>query len=209
MTQFSSISIRTVVVSLALVMAAGSLCAASAAGRARAERFTLKAPEEIEGVPCAAGYLWRFPDGRLHRCTIDRDAIVRGAPLPKGSAVAFNEDGRHAYVFLPKTTTIEGYACKGSGHNFMTTFHDNGRLKLCWMEEDREVQGVPCAGFSFWSDVFGRNPSGVYLYPDGRLAECRVTRDTTVGGRAYKQNERIYLDASGQPIGNPRTKPVK
>jgi hypothetical protein len=209
MTQISPISIRTVIASVALVMVAGALSSACAAGRFRAERFTLKSPEEIEGVPCGAGYIWRFPDGRLHRCTLDHDAIVRNAPLPKGAAVAFNEDGSHAYVFLPKTTTIEGYACKGSGHNFMTTFHDNGRLKLCWMEENRDVQGIPCAGFSVWSDVLSGNPSGVYFHPDGRLAECRVTRDVKVGGRAYTQNERIYLDASGQPTGNPRAKPAK
>jgi hypothetical protein len=191
---------------LALLMTAGVLTSASAAGRFRAERFRLKTPEEIEGVPCDAGYLWRFADGRLHRCTIDRDAIVRGAPLPKGSAVAFNEDGSHAYVFLPKTTTIEGYACKGSGHNFMTTFHEGGRLKLCWLEDDRDVQGIPCAGFSILADVLGGNPSGVYFHPDGALAECRVTRDITIGGRAYRRNDRIFLDPAGKPIESPRKK---
>ncbi len=206
MTTFQSASLRTVLISVALVIAAGAVASAWASSPARAQRFSLKTPEEIEGVPCAAGYLWRFPDGRLHRCTIDRDAVVRGAALPKGAAVAFNEDGNHAYVFLPRTTTIEGYTCKGSGHNFMTTFHPDGRLKLCWMEEDRDVQGVPCAGFSIWSDVFGGNPSGVYLHPDGTLAECRVTRDIDVGGRRYRKNDRIFLDEAGHPVDSPHGK---
>lgn len=207
MTTFHTATLRIVLISLALVMAAGAVAAAWASSPpARAQRFMLKTPEAIEGVPCAAGYLWRFPDGRLHRCTLDRDAVVRGASLPRGSAVAFNEDGNHAYVFLPRTTTIEGYECKGSGHNFMTTFHPDGRLKLCWLEEDRDVQGIPCAGFSVWSDVFGKNPSGVYLHPDGKLAECRVTRDIEIGGRHYAKNDRIFLDEAGQPIENPRKK---
>ena len=173
-----------------------------------AERFTLKTPEVIEEVPCAAGYMWRCVDGRLRRCTLERDAVVRGAALPKGSTVAFNPDGSHHFVFLPRTTTIEGFECRGHGHDFMTTFHPDGRLKLCWMPEDREIQGIPCARFSIWADVFG-NSSGVYLHADGALAECRVSRDTTVGGTLFNRGSRIYLDPSGRPTANPHEKTGK
>lgn len=180
--------------------------AARAGEQPKPERSTLAQPSDIEGVPCAAGYIWRFPDGRLHRCTLGRDATVRGAALPAGSAVAFNADGGHSYVFLPKTTEIEGLSCRGLGHNFMTTFHPDGRLKLCWMPEDHEVQGVPCAGFSWWSDVFARNPSGVSLHPNGRLADCRLSRDVTIGGVPFTKGQRVHLDAEGNPA--PLTKPA-
>jgi hypothetical protein len=175
-------------------------CSAEAGPRPKAVRSTLKGPAEIEGVPCAAGYVWRFEDGTLSRCTLEQDATVRGARLPKGSTVAFNPDRSHAYVFLPRTTEIQGYLCRGSGHNFMTVFHPDGALKLCWMPDDREVQGIPCAGFSIWSDVFGGNPSGVHLHPGGQLAECRVTADVTVDGTLFKKGQRIRLDADRHPV---------
>jgi hypothetical protein len=167
--------------------------------RPKPERSRLQAPVEIEGVPCAPGYVWHYPGGRLHRCTLDRDASVRGATLPKGAAVAFEPDGSHAYVFLPRTTEIEGYSCRGSGHNFMTVFHPDGRLKLCWMPENREVQGIPCAGFSIWADVFSGNPSGVYLHPNGRLSDCRLSTDVTVDGRRFARGSRLFLDEEGHP----------
>lgn len=162
------------------------------------DHITLKAAEVIEDVPCAAGDMWRFTDsGRLHRCTTDRDAVVRNAPLPKGSTVAFNDDGSHRYVFLPKTTVIEGHACRGAGHNFMTGFHANGRLKLCWLPDDATIQGVTCAGFSFWSDAIRRNPSGVTFHPNGQLKSCRLAKDAQVDGATVRKGTRITLDADG------------
>ena len=101
------------------------------------------------------------------------------------------------------TTDIEGYQCRGHGHDFMTTFHPDGRLKLCWMPENRDIQGVPCAAFSFWADIFG-NPSGVYFHANGSLAECRLSRDVTVGGVRFRKNDRIVLDASRQPTAPAR-----
>lgn len=195
-------AVPVTVVTLALVWLTAPVVASP---RPRAVRSTLAEPTEVEGVPCAAGYLWRFEDGSLSRCTIDRDATVRGAALPKGATVAFNPDGSHAYVFLPRTTEIQGFQCRGSGHNFMTVFHPGGALKLCWMPEDREVQGIPCAGFSIWSDVFGRNPSGVYLHPNGKLADCRLSADVTIGGAFFKKGQRIRLDAEGHPTRATRT----
>jgi len=168
--------------------------------RPRPVRSKLRAPQEIEGIPCGPGYVWHFPDGRLHSCRLDRDATVRGADLPKGSTVAFRPDGTHAYVFLPRTTTIEGYECRGSGHNFMTVFHPDGRLKLCWMPKNRTVHGVPCAGFSVWADILTGNPSGVYLHPNGRLADCRLSADVTVDGKLFSRGKRIFLDEEGHPV---------
>ena len=155
---------------------------------------------EIEGVPCAAGSVWYHANGRLCRCTLSRDATVRGAPLPAGSSVAFNEDGAHDYVFLPRSTEVQGLTCRGSGHNFMTTFHPDGRLRLCWLEQDTVIQDVPCAAFSVWSDAVRRRVSGVHLHPNGRLAECRLSRTITQDGTRLERNTRIRLDESGHLV---------
>lgn len=150
---------------------------------AKAVRSKLAVSQRIEDVPCAPGYVWHWLDGRLHRCTLAEDALVRGARLPRGSAVAFDEAGRHAYVFLPRTTDIEGYACRGSGHQYMTVFHPDGRLKLCWLEKAQVIDGISCAAPSFWFDVIRRRSSGVSFNQDGTLQTCRATRAPVSGRR--------------------------
>lgn len=158
------------------------------------DHFTLNASQLIEGVPCGPGALWRFRDGaRLHRCTIDRDAVVRGLALPKGTSVTFNADGTHRSVFLPRTATIDGHACKGSAHNFMTGLYPDGKLQLCWLPEDAVIDGVPCAAFSFWSDVVRRNASGVYFHPNDQLSSCRLSKEYKQDGRRLAKGDRINL----------------
>ena len=112
--------------------------------------------------------------------------------------MAFNADGTSAFVFLPRTTMIEGYACRGSGHGFMTQFHENGALKLCWMPDNRVIRNVPCAGFSVWSDILRARPSGVYFHDNGQLSSCRLSTDVTIDGVTLKKDQRIELDAQGR-----------
>ncbi len=163
------------------------------------ERSSLTTAQLIEDVPCGPGRLWRFvDDGRLHRCTIERDATVRGVTLPKGTSVTFNADGSHRVVFLPHTFTIDGHACRGSADNFMTELYANGRLKTCWLPEDAVIQNVPCAAFSVWSDVVMRTASGVRFYENGTLASCRLSKTFAMGGTTLKKGSRIELDQAGR-----------
>jgi len=165
------------------------------------ERTPLKTAQVIEDVPCSAGDMWRFvSSGRLHRCTLDRDAVVRGAALPAGTSIAFNPDGSHRYAFLPRTSVIEGYRCRGSGHDYMTAFHPDGKLKLCWLPEDVVIQGIPCAGASFWSDAVLKRRSGVFFHPNGRLRECRLSQEVTRDGAQWHKNERVSLSDDGRLI---------
>jgi hypothetical protein len=186
-----------------LAVGAGVLAAGAAGAAAPPVRCLLTANVDIEGVPCAAGYAWRFPDGRLQRCTLARSARVRGAVLPARTIVVFAPNGSCAQVFLPETTMVEGHACRGGGHSYMTGFHPNGRLKLCWLDSEETIQGVPCARASFLGELFHRSPSGVELAADGRLVGCRASRDFSVNGSTYVKGERVGLDRSGRvrPVG--------
>lgn len=189
---------------LTFVLGLTALPAAADAPQRPSEEFDktqLTAAQTIEDVPCGPGLLWKFADtGTLHRCTLDRDATVRGAALPKGTVVAFHPDGTHQFAFLAHDTTIEGTACKGSGDGFMTTFHPNGRLKLCWLPQDAMVQGVPCASFTVWSDIVRRNQSGVLFHPNGQLAECRLSQAIKKDGQSLQKGEHIHLDQTGRAV---------
>jgi hypothetical protein len=188
------------VVAAVIVLGVACWASATAAERATSERFRLTRPTEIDGVPCAAGYVWRFADGRLAQCTLERAATVRNMRLPQGSVVAFKRDGANAFVFLPGPTAIEGHTCRGHGHDVQTVFHSNGRLALCWLEQDEMIQDVPCARTTFLGEVFGP-PSGVTFAADGMLTGCRLSRTLTDDGRVFAKGSRVGYapDGSLQP----------
>jgi hypothetical protein len=173
----------------------------SAAPRQKTVRSRLKTPTEIDGVPCAAGYAWRVAEtGRLHSCTLARDAAVHGAPLLRGAWVAFNPDGTISYVFLRKTTTIQGHRCRGQGHGWMTHFYPNGQLRLCWLSQDEMIQNAPCARATFSGEFFGRHYATSEFHENGALASCRAAKDVEIGGIRFKAGNRISLDPSGTPV---------
>ena len=151
-------------------------------------------------MPCAAGYVFREEgSGRLHQCRLDRDAIVRNADLKKGTTVALNPDGAIRYVFLPGTTMVGERSCRGGGHDWMTHFHPNGELRLCWLSRDEVVQGVPCARATFWGEVFGGKYATTEFHDNGSLASCVASAAADIGGRHYAAGDRVKLDPDGQP----------
>ena len=161
------------------------------------------APVELDGVPCAAGYVFRFEaTGRLSQCTLDRDAVVRNADLKKGTTVAFNPDGAIRYVFLPGTTMVGEHSCRGQGHGWMTHFHPNGELRLCWLSRDEVIQGVPCSRATFLGEFFGRKYATTEFHGNGALASCLASSATAVGGRSYAAGERVMLDPQGKPVSS-------
>jgi hypothetical protein len=157
-------------------------------------------PVEIDGVPCAAGYVLREEgSGRLHQCRLDRDAVVRNADLKKGTTVALNADGSIRYVFLPGTTMVGEHSCRGGGHDWMTHFHANGELRLCWLSRDEVIQGVPCARATFWGEFFGGKYATTEFHDNGALASCVASAAADIGRRHYAAGDRVKLDPNGKP----------
>ena len=156
---------------------------------------------EVDGVPCAAGYVFRSEaTGRLRQCTLARDAVVHNADLRKGTTVALNPDGTIRYAFLPGTTMVGEHSCRGQGHGWMTHFHPNGELKLCWLSRDEVIQGVPCSRATFFGEFFGRKYAITEFHENGALASCIASADTGVGGQRYEAGDRIKLDPAGKPV---------
>ena len=177
-----------------------------AAGQATEPRIVRSKPAaavEIDGIPCAAGYVFQEEaSGRLHQCKLDRDAVVHNADLRKGSTVALKPDGTIRYVFLPGTTMVGEHSCRGQGHGWMTHFHPNGELQLCWLSRDEVIQGVPCSRATFLGEFFGRNYATAEFHENGALASCVASADASVGGQPYEAGDRVKLDQDGRPVAS-------
>jgi hypothetical protein len=164
---------------------------------------SLDAPETIQGVRCART-AWLTADGRLDGCFLAEEQTVDGRSLPAGTRIGLDAEGHLDTAFLPGTTEIDGHMCRGGGHDFMTRFHPGGALRLCWLANDEEIQGVPCGRSTIpgeiWRGLFGGEKAGVSFHPDGKLASCRSSRGFTLAGRSYEKGTRVELDAAGQPL---------
>ena len=189
-----------IVPAIALTFLAAAVPAGAQDPKPKIVRSKLAEPAEIDGVPCAAGYVFREDGkGRLHQCRLDRDAVVRSADLKKGTTVAFNPDGNIRYVFLPGTTMVGEHSCRGQGHGWMTHFHPNGELRLCWLSRDEMIQDVPCARATFFGEFFGRKYATTEFHENGALASCIASAPADIGGRHYEASERVELDREGRP----------
>ena len=192
---------RAIIPAIVLTLLAAAVHAGAQDAKPKIVRSKPAQPVEIDGVPCAAGYVFREEGtGRLHQCRLDRDAVVRNAGLKKGTTVALEPDGSIRYVFLPGTTMVGEHSCRGGGHDWMTHFHPNGELRLCWLSRDEVVQGVPCARATFWGEFVGRKYATTEFHDNGALSSCVASAAVDIGGRHYAAGDRVTLDRDGKPV---------
>jgi len=127
---------------------------------------------------------------------LESSETIQGHILPAGTRVSLDNVGNLGICFLGRDTELEGHLCRGAGHNYMTGFHSNGRLRLCWLKEPETIQGVPCRRATFFNDAFGPTV-GVMFHADGSLAGCKLDRDFTVDRREFRSGERIEFSRNG------------
>jgi hypothetical protein len=194
-------TVTRVVISATVLTLLSPAVSGSQDTKPRIVRSSTSAPVEIDGVPCAAGDVFRAEaTGRLHQCRLDHDAIVRNAFLKAGTTVALNPDGAIRYVFLPSPTLVGKHSCRGGrGHGWMTHFHPNGELRLCWLSHDEVIQGVPCSRATFWGEFLGGKYATTEFHDNGMLASCVASAAADLGGRHYEAGERVKLDRDGRP----------
>ncbi len=193
-------TVTRVVISAAVLTLLSPAVSGSQDTKPRIVRSSPSTPVEIDGVPCAAGYVFRHEvTGQLHQCRLDHDAIVRNAFLKKGTTVALNPDSTIRYVFLPGATLVGHHSCRGQGHGWMTHFHPNGELRLCWLSRHEVIQGVPCSRATFWGEFFRGKYATTEFHDNGMLASCLASETVDIGGRHYKAGERVHLDRDGRP----------
>jgi hypothetical protein len=191
---------RAIIPAIVLTLFAASAQTGAQDAKPKVVRSKPAQPVEIDGVPCAAGYVFRQEgSGRLRQCRLDRDGVVRNAGLKKGTTVALNPDGSIRYVFLPGTTMVGEHSCRGGGHDWMTHFHPNGQLRLCWLSRDEVIQGVPCARATFLGEFFGGKHATTEFHDNGALSSCVASAAADIGGRHYAAGDRVKLDPDGKP----------
>ncbi|MFY9748964.1 MAG: hypothetical protein WA891_21360 [Acidobacteriaceae bacterium] len=176
------------VVCLAFVVVV-SLCAAS---EPNAIRNKLASNTTIQGIPCAKGDAWFYPDGSLNQCTLSALTTIGGYSIPRGALIELWPTGAARHLTLPHDAVLSGYRIKGgalprsSSEENVTAFYPSGRLRSVVLAGDQTIQGVPCgAGPSilFYDSIDGSNH--VDFYEDGKLQSCNLTRD--FGGQRIGQ----------------------
>jgi hypothetical protein len=166
--------------------------------RTRIPRDTL-----IQGVPCAKGDAWFYPDGSLDQCTLSRTSILGDLQVPRRSVIELWPTGATRNLTLPHSAVISGYhirggaLLRGSSQDDVAAFYPSGRLRSIVLAGDQTIQGVPCgpgASTLFSDSIDGGNH--VDFYEDGKLQSCNLTRD--FGGQ--KTGQRLMLPDEPNPL---------
>jgi len=141
-------------------------------------RKTLAQNMVIQGYECAKGYAWFYPGDRLASCFVAQDVDFGVARAAAGSWITLDTDGRPKVLQLVHDTPILGYKCRGGNRllgpseGATTAFYPSGKLQECWLAEDQDVQGIPCAQ----SGIFTGH-SSVQFFESGKLRSCKLSRD--------------------------------
>jgi|TARA_B100001079_G_scaffold242823_1_gene229139 hypothetical protein len=141
-----------------------------------------------------------YQNGYIEFCILAREDTLSGQILPEGTGVHFSENGVFDWCFLQQDTNIQGHLCRGSGHNFMTSFYPNGQLKTGWLANDEIIQGIPCSKFRFMSAIFVsfHGKSGqTSLHENGALQYCELSEDIIIEGKSYKKTDSVRFDPKG------------
>jgi len=149
------------------------------------QRQTLDQPREINGVACARGVAWFYPDGRLQQCTSSREIAVGEAQVQRGSIIVLLPDGRPNYVMMLHDAAVGEVECSGGNlllgpsEGAMTALYPSGKLKQCWLAKNQVVQGIPCMRGGVLG-LFGdgaRRDGGAKFYESGKLESCTLAKD--------------------------------
>jgi hypothetical protein len=156
----------------------GCVCIKAAA---QSTRKKLVQPTVIQGYSCDKGYAWFYNDGRLRRCSVSQETQFGEALIPGGSILYLKPDGSRDGVQLAHSTLVHEALCDGGGvlgpaEGSMVGFYPSGKLKICYLAKDQNVQGVPCAHGGILATLTGPDP-GVYFYESGKLQSCRLAKD--------------------------------
>ena len=178
-------TISGLVAAFVVVVAAGCGVTQTTQSGSAAQRTKLQQDTEMQGYPCAKGYVWFYADGKLESCAVSREFALGEAMLPSGSILHLLLDGRPKFAVLQHNSVVAGVKCSGGNwllgpsEGSMTVFYPSGKLEQCWLAGDQVVQGIPCMRGGFLG-LFGdgaRRDGGVKFYESGKLESCTLARD--------------------------------
>ena len=157
---------------------------------------------EVQGI-ATTGQIEYYANGNIKWCGLAREDTLSGQPLPARTGVHFTEDGVFEWCFLPRTTEIQGYLCRGSGVQMMTRFYPNGQVQYLNLAEDQVIQGIPCARARFLFVVLGGvdgKSREMLFHENGQLKQCPLSKNTTIQGRNFRRGDVVRFDPDGRLI---------
>jgi hypothetical protein len=150
----------------------------------------LKERAEVEGFPCKR-WLHYYPGGKLKGFELARDTVIQGHPLPAGTVVWLDEQGRLETCWLSRNTALQGLLCDGGFGKVATSFHPNGHLRSLYLTSTQEIEGLPCKAGVF---------APVRLHDSGSLAGCTLARDALWRGQQLPRGAEVRLDPDGELV---------
>lgn len=146
----------------------------------------------IQGIPCArtrSAPIEVFrSSGRLAGCALFTDFTEAGHRFPRGTWLDRNEQGVLWHAWLERDTPLAGHTCHGAGYKaWSTRFAPSGALASCYLAHDTIIDGVPCMAGSFWRELRGGARTTLYVWGDGHLKRCQLSRAATVNGQPLKK----------------------
>lgn len=149
-----------------------------------------------------------YPDGcvpfgskepNIIGCTMSRDGVAFGRPMPAGSLLHYDAAGTYKYFEFRKPFTYDGYLLAGSGDGPHHMVYPDGAPRGIWLSTDQEVQGVPCRKYGVFTEIIQRS-SLVRFHPNGKLAGCRVSRKVTIQGVEFGKGAAVAFDVEGKLV---------
>ncbi|MBY0491128.1 MAG: hypothetical protein K2R93_14900 [Gemmatimonadaceae bacterium] len=158
----------------------------------------------IQGIPCARTHdapieLYKA-SGRLAGCALSTDFTEAGHRFANGTWLDRSEQGVLWGAWLAQDTPLAGHTCRGEGYKaWSTRFAPSGALTSCYLAKDTVIDGVPCMAGSFWREVRGGSRTTLYVFGNGRLKRCQLSRAAIVDGRRLDKWAVIARDSAPGP----------
>ena len=139
--------------------------------------------------------------------------VTRGGEIPAGSLM--RDDGYPAPLHeqaligfvLRRNTKFGEVTCRGF-FEFDTWFDAKWNLRVCPLEGDHVIDGVPCMGTSVSTlreaGERSRTDPAATFYANGKLQKCLASRSFTREGVTFDKWDVIRLDEAGAPQAKPR-----
>ena len=174
-----------------------SLSVSTSSAKEKVRVATFDPPQLVHGLLCSSA---RYTEtGVLYRADLAQADTLLGWIIPSGSMVHYQEDGiTPRFCFLSENTLLDSLSCRGSGHNWMTCFHLNGKLRLAWLAEDTVIEGVPVRKATFWRAVW--QEAATRFHDNGRLKQAWLKEDFNIQGRHFYKGQQLLLDEEGKVI---------
>lgn len=153
-------------------------------GTSSVKTCTLNQDARVQGVRFPAGSILGFDrDGRLWRCHISEETMIRGIACKARSEVEFFPQGGPAMLTPSGNFEVDGMPLAGG---CLTLFHENGRL----------FRGV-LAGDVILGGCKLKSATEATFYDNGNLASFELLKDLEIKKLPLAGGSRVWLYESG------------